>query len=43
MDLKEQIIAEYLTQGCGFRKLAAKYGHKQNNHLQMGNDSPGNT
>jgi transposase-like protein len=26
MDLKEQIIAEYLTQGCGFRKLAAKYG-----------------
>jgi transposase-like protein len=26
MDLKEQIILEYLTQGCGFRKLAAKYG-----------------
>jgi transposase-like protein len=26
MDLKEQIIHEYLTQGCGFRKLAAKYG-----------------
>ena len=26
MDLKEQIIAEYLTQGCGFRKLAVKYG-----------------
>jgi transposase-like protein len=26
MDLKEQIIQEYLTQGCGFRKLAAKYG-----------------
>ena len=26
MDLKEQIIAEYLTQGGGFRKLAAKYG-----------------
>jgi transposase-like protein len=26
MDLKEQIIREYLTQGCGFRKLAAKYG-----------------
>jgi transposase-like protein len=26
MDLKEQIINEYLTQGCGFRKLAAKYG-----------------
>lgn len=26
MDLKEQIITEYLTQGCGFRKLAAKYG-----------------
>jgi transposase-like protein len=25
MDLKEQIIAEYLTQGGGFRKLAAKY------------------
>lgn len=26
MDLKNQIIAEYLTQGCGFRQLAAKYG-----------------
>ncbi|MBS1577031.1 MAG: transposase [Bacteroidetes bacterium] len=26
MDLKEQIIREYLTQGCGFRQLAAKYG-----------------
>lgn len=26
MDLKNQIIHEYLTQGCGFRKLAAKYG-----------------
>lgn len=26
MDLKEQIIQDYLTQGCGFRKLAAKYG-----------------
>ena len=26
MDLKTQIIQEYLTQGRGFRKLAAKYG-----------------
>jgi len=26
MDLKNQIILEYLTQGCGFRQLAAKYG-----------------
>ncbi|MBS1577313.1 MAG: transposase [Bacteroidetes bacterium] len=26
MDLKEQVIREYLTQGCGFRQLAAKYG-----------------
>ena len=26
MDLKEQIIQEYLTQGTGFRKLAQKYG-----------------
>ena len=26
MDLKTQIIQEYLLQGCGFRKLAAKYG-----------------
>jgi transposase-like protein len=26
MDLKEQIIQEYLTQGGGFRKLAGKYG-----------------
>ena len=26
MDLKEQIIQEYLTQGVGFRKLAEKYG-----------------
>jgi transposase-like protein len=26
MDLKTQIIAEYLVQGSGFRKLAAKYG-----------------
>jgi transposase-like protein len=26
MDLKTQIIAEYLNKGCGFRELAAKYG-----------------
>ena len=26
MDLKSQIINEYLTQGGGFRKLAEKYG-----------------
>ncbi len=26
MDLKEQIIQEYLPQGGGFRKLAKKYG-----------------
>ena len=26
MDLKNQIIQEYLTRGCGFRQLAAKYG-----------------
>lgn len=26
MDLKEQIIVEYLEQGCGYRKLQAKYG-----------------
>jgi transposase-like protein len=26
MDLKTQIITEYLTQGVGFRKLASKYG-----------------
>ncbi len=26
MDLKDQIIHEYLSSGCGFRKLAAKYG-----------------
>jgi transposase-like protein len=26
MDLKEQIILEYLEQGCGYRKLPAKYG-----------------
>ena len=26
MDLKEQIILEYLDQGCGYRKLQAKYG-----------------
>ena len=26
MDLKQQIIQEYLTQGGGFRKLAGKYG-----------------
>jgi transposase-like protein len=26
MDLKDQIIEEYLLTGCGFRKLAAKYG-----------------
>jgi len=26
MDLKTQIIQEYLTQGVGFRKLAKKYG-----------------
>ena len=26
MDLKEQIIQEYLQQGCGYRKLQSKYG-----------------
>lgn len=26
MDLKNQIIQEYLTRGYGFRQLAAKYG-----------------
>jgi len=26
MDLKDQVIQEYLNTGCGFRKLAAKYG-----------------
>lgn len=26
MDLKTQVITEYLTQGIGFRKLAKKYG-----------------
>jgi transposase-like protein len=26
MDLKDQIIREYLEQGCGYRKLQAKYG-----------------
>ena len=26
MDLKEQIIKEYLEQGCGYRKLQEKYG-----------------
>jgi len=26
MDIKEQIIQEYLTQGGGFRKLGQKYG-----------------
>lgn len=26
MDLKTQIITEYLTKGCGFRQLAEKYG-----------------
>ena len=26
MELKEQIIKEYLDQGCGYRKLQNKYG-----------------
>jgi Trp operon repressor len=26
MELKEQIIQEYLNTGCGYRKLQAKYG-----------------
>lgn len=26
MDIKEQIIQEYLQQGCGYRKLQDKYG-----------------
>lgn len=26
MELKDQIIQEYLTTGCGYRKLQAKYG-----------------
>ena len=36
MDLKEQNIAEYSTQGCNFRKLAAKYGIRSSmNDLQQ--------
>jgi transposase-like protein len=30
MDLKEQIIQEYLQQGCGYRKLQDKYGISRN-------------
>jgi transposase-like protein len=26
MELKDQVIQEYLNTGCGYRKLAAKYG-----------------
>ena len=26
MDLRDQIIQEYLATGCGYRQLAAKYG-----------------
>lgn len=26
MDIKTQIIQEYLNKGCGFRELASKYG-----------------
>ncbi len=26
MDIKDQIIQEYLNTGCGYRKLQAKYG-----------------
>jgi transposase-like protein len=26
MELKDQIIQEYLNSGCGYRKLASKYG-----------------
>jgi transposase-like protein len=26
MDIKNQIIQEYLNTGCGYRKLEAKYG-----------------
>ena len=26
MDIKNQIIQEYLNTGCGYRRLAAKYG-----------------
>jgi transposase-like protein len=26
MELKDQIILEYLNTGCGYRKLQAKYG-----------------
>lgn len=26
MDIKEQIILEYLREGCGYRKLQQKYG-----------------
>ncbi len=26
MDIKNQIIQEYLSKGCGFRQLAEKYG-----------------
>ncbi|MEP6713376.1 MAG: hypothetical protein ABJA37_13200 [Ferruginibacter sp.] len=26
MDLKDKAISEYLLTGCGFRKLAGKYG-----------------
>ncbi|MEJ7674931.1 MAG: hypothetical protein WKF59_20090 [Chitinophagaceae bacterium] len=36
MDIKEQIIQEYLTKGCGYRKLADKVWCKPHHHLQMG-------
>ena len=29
MDIKNQIIQEYLNTGCGYRKLAAKYGYSR--------------
>ena len=29
MDLKEQIILEYLKQGCGYPELQEKYGSSQ--------------
>jgi transposase-like protein len=32
MDLKEQIVLEYLEQGYGYRKLKAKYGIGRGNN-----------
>ena len=41
MDIKQQAITEYLTQGTGLPAIGSQVWRKPNNDQQMGDDTPG--